>query len=338
MLIAPPLLHGIIASLQQLSLPARELLGNTGYAERDLGAAKRTKAALAMTALWQAAERASGNPFIAYEVGKRIYVEQLGILGFILRNCETVGKALSRMETFNRLTNDFIDFESNVANGVLEIGFNLSVTEPLEESLQRRFILLELGFLGVGLSQLLHVSVVPAYVYCQLPRSDRAFLEEQLGCPVHHDQRRNGMGFAASLINAPILLPDSMLRAQLEKVAKAELDRFALRSSWADKVRCELIERLDGEKPTVQQVAEALSISARVLQRRLKDESTSFQTVLDETRRDLAQHYLQEPYSVNEVAYLVGFELPSAFSRAFKSWTGQSPQAFKRSRAPELTV
>ena len=50
----------------------------------------------------------------------------------------------------------------------------------------------------------------------------------------------------------------------------------------------------------------------------------------DEVRKELALRYLQQPYSVNEVAYLLGYAVPSAFSRAFKSWTGCTPLEFKQ--------
>ena len=73
-------------------------------------------------------------------------------------------------------------------------------------------------------------------------------------------------------------------------------------------------------------VARQLGFSRQTLYRRLKSEGIRFADLLDNLRHQMAMHYLEgKKTSVNETAYLVGFSEPSAFSRAFKRWTGRSP-------------
>jgi len=71
----------------------------------------------------------------------------------------------------------------------------------------------------------------------------------------------------------------------------------------------------------------AVALSARTLQRRLAEQGTTFQEVVDEVRRELARKYLQDrALGVTEVAYLLGFSELSAFDRAHRRWTGKAPR------------
>jgi AraC-like DNA-binding protein len=69
-----------------------------------------------------------------------------------------------------------------------------------------------------------------------------------------------------------------------------------------------------------------LALAPRTLQRKLQEEGTTFQEVSDAVRKDLARQYIQSgEYDLSEVTYLTGFANPSAFSRAYKAWTGRTP-------------
>src|SRR5690606_15263344 len=105
-------------------------------------------------------------------------------------------------------------------------------------------------------------------------------------------------------------------------------------SSLADRVRSVVSERLSGDF-TPEGVAAGLGMSSRSLQRKLQELGTSYASILNETRRDLATRYLMDArYSVTEVAFLVGFEDASAFARAFRRWTGRSPSAYRAGDKP----
>ncbi len=67
-------------------------------------------------------------------------------------------------------------------------------------------------------------------------------------------------------------------------------------------------------------------MSPRTLQRRLQAEGTTFQDVLSSTRESLARHYLgRTGVATGEIAFLLGYEDPGSFHRAFRDWTGQTP-------------
>lgn len=99
--------------------------------------------------------------------------------------------------------------------------------------------------------------------------------------------------------------------------------------SYADVVRARL--RAAASMPSFKDVVAELYLTARTLQRRLQDENTDFSTLLAEVRAERAREMIAHGGMANEeIAECPGFEDGSAFSRAFKSWTGQSPQAFRR--------
>jgi len=84
-------------------------------------------------------------------------------------------------------------------------------------------------------------------------------------------------------------------------------------------------------KVTDQAVAEALYMHVRSLQRKLKDEGTTFKALLNGVRQELAYHYIRDSrLNVNEISFLLGFSDISSFSRAFKRWTGEPPSAYRQ--------
>lgn len=111
----------------------------------------------------------------------------------------------------------------------------------------------------------------------------------------------------------------------------ADLDRHA---TTEDRVRGALLEALPAGELSMQAVCRKLGVSSRTLQRRLQEEGTNFQQTLDNLRNALAHHYLQNSVmSGAEIAFLLGFEDPNSFIRAFQGWTGNTPQAVRSAHA-----
>ena len=100
--------------------------------------------------------------------------------------------------------------------------------------------------------------------------------------------------------------------------------------SMRGRVEAVLIPMLHKGDVAMETVARKLGTSRRSLQRRLKDEDMGYEALLDALRHRMALNYLSGGRtSVNETAYLIGFSDPSAFSRAFKRWTGTSPRGWQ---------
>ena len=143
--------------------------------------------------------------------------------------------------------------------------------------------------------------------------------------------RENLWSFPAAVLERPMARADAALSRFFEGyVEKLDL-RVASRSVAGD-VRIAIGDRLCGGELTLASLARGLRQSARTLQRRLSDEGTSVSALVESVRRERAFAYLAANLPIAEVSYLLGFSEPRAFHRAFRRWTGETPQAWRASR------
>lgn len=142
------------------------------------------------------------------------------------------------------------------------------------------------------------------------------------------------VAFTANDAERPFLTASQAMWDVFEPDLRRRLADLERSATFAQRARSVLLEALPAGAFAVDEVARRLGVSARTFQRRLRDEGTSFQDVVRATREELALHYLQRTrLSSSEIAFLLGFEEPSSFFRAFQAWTGRTPEM---ARAPTL--
>jgi AraC-like DNA-binding protein len=114
---------------------------------------------------------------------------------------------------------------------------------------------------------------------------------------------------------------------EFEPSLKQRLSELDHSASTSERVRSALLELLPSGATSIEAVCRKLGTSARTLQRRLSEEGETFQTILNRTREALARHYLKRPeLTASEISFLLGYEDPSSFFRAFATWTGITPE------------
>lgn len=124
------------------------------------------------------------------------------------------------------------------------------------------------------------------------------------------------------------------LWADIEADLKLQLAAQNRRLSVAARVRAALVDLMLSGRTGAEDVAAAIGISRSTLQRRLREDGTSYQAVLDATRRDMAIRYLTKTTLGNEeIASILAYRDANSFSRSFRRWTGQSPLAFQQEAA-----
>ncbi len=167
--------------------------------------------------------------------------------------------------------------------------------------------------------------------------------------PVHFGATHDALTFEAALLDEPLTHSDPVLAGMLLRHADAQLrDRdeappphapsHGATESLTDTLRARIAQAGLVTAPDLRQLARSLGLSERSLQRRLRDEGTSFKDVLDDVRHREALARLADPrQSVSDVAFVLGFAEVSAFSRAFRRWTSLSPAHWRR-RARDVTA
>ena len=141
---------------------------------------------------------------------------------------------------------------------------------------------------------------------------------------------RNAIVFRAADAQRPFVTRNAELLGMLAPQFEEELKQENGDENFVERVRIAIQQKLTGRRPTIEDIADALHISSRTLQRRLQDEGSSFQRVLEEARHQLARHYLNNSVlELNEAAYLLGYEDANSFVRAFRTWEGIPPARWR---------
>ncbi|MBI5258398.1 MAG: AraC family transcriptional regulator [Burkholderiales bacterium] len=285
--------------------------------------------------LWELAVARSGKPTLGLDKALASTYGKLGVVGYAMMACPTLLAAVQRLQRY-------MDVVSNAATYALhedergcwfELG-HLGGERPIPRQRTEYGLLTMLCFF----SWITGREFKPLAVEFVYPRSAQAPLHEAVyGCPVRYGQAANRALLSWSDLALPLPARDATIAALHERLVEQELQRLE-GSAVSQRVRHYLATRLSDAEPRREQVAAALKMSDRTLQRRLRDEGCSFQQLLDDTRRELAQVYLRRPHSpLKQVAQQLGFEDPSNFFRACKRWFGESPGSY-RARFSDATA
>lgn len=140
----------------------------------------------------------------------------------------------------------------------------------------------------------------------------------------------HGVVFRHEDARRPFLTADDALWQTFEPNLRLRLSELDSSTALEERVRAVLLQNLPSGDPSIEGVARRLGMAPRTLQRRLRPVDVSFKDVLRRTREDLARHYVCDTdLAYSEISFLVGFDDPSSFFRAFREWTGLRPQQMR---------
>lgn len=280
--------------------------------------------------LYAAIQDVSGEPAIGLKVGSEERVERYSPTAIAALYSRSFRDALERIARYKRLTcPEEIRIAERGKECAVEFAWLLAEQAEPDALVDTCFAwIVTVCRRGTGRG------ISPLRVELKRPEANRRMYERHFGCAVKFEARHNKLIFHSEDAAQPFITHNPDLLALIAPQLEAELTRQVADQPLQEQVKGILKKVLTGQRPRLEDVARELRTSARTLQRRLLAEGITFQNAVEEARREMAQHYLLESsLELNETAYLLGYEDPNSFIRAFHQWEGTSPGEWRSARA-----
>lgn len=274
--------------------------------------------------MWLALEEVSGRPDLPVAVAERLSAESFSpplFAGLVSRDLNAAAERIAR---YKRLVGP-VSTEVVVGSSVTTIEYHWPRGLATPTVLGLTDLLFWVALARMGTRQRIRAARMTA----PQPPADGAPYVEYAGVAVDAGPYYS-ISFAAIDARVPFLTANEALWKGFEPQLTQRLSELESSATTTDRVRAALIELIPAGTPTVRAVAQSLAMSTRTLHRRLQADGATFQGILNDTRESLARHYLADTeLSATEIAFLLGYEEPSSFYRAFHSWTGQTPDGVR---------
>lgn len=281
----------------------------------------------ATTRLWELAVQASGDPAIGLRVSRFVSPTTFHALGYALVASSNLREVFERIVRYHPVVSDAL--ELHLSRGEDRYRFTLKIPgsnpPPAPEAIDA-FAAIYVRTCRNRLGR----EYAPLAVYLRRPEpADPQPWHKVFRSPVHFAASEDRLEFALEDFDSHLDDANPELAEHNETVLKRTLAQLKP-LTWERKVRNAIEEQLPEGEPSAELIAQALHLSLRSLQRHLADEGCRFDTLLNESRENLALLHLRDPQcSLSEISYLLGFADASSFSRAFKRWTGITPGQFR---------
>ena len=285
------------------------------------------------TEAWRKAAELIEDPCFGLKTGEFWVAADLHALGCAFLTSSTLSTALHRLSRYVSVVNDVvevdIDDDGDNVSVILRPDANLYATPcaPQEDG----GLAVILGMCRTAYGRALNP------VEARFRHSAPPCVAEYYNlcrCPVIFDAPESAILFSRTDAIRPLLAQNRELAQANDKILTDFLGKLR-KDDLITRVKTVITEELASGAPTDDQIAEALFMSSRTLSRKLSALGTSYSQLVEAVRRELAEQYIADPaLTFGEIAFLLGFSEQSAFSRAFRRWTGQPPSAARGSVTP----
>jgi len=312
--------------LEELGIRVPLVLRRAGLPQQLFDQARILVTTDELFALWQAIGDVSGDPEIGVRLGTETKTQGFHPMSIAALSTDDLGAAMRHMSRYKLLSVPE-EMVLDLDRDEYRVQFRWLLAkgpEPLPLTEYCFASLLSLARHGTGRR------LTPLRVEFAQQRTHAKALRAYFGAPVVFAAPHDTIVFRAEDVALPLVTRNSELLAMLAPQFEEQLKQRRRDQTFPDRVSEAIQVRLTGRRPALEDIAAALHMSSRTLQRRLHDEGTSFQDMLDEARRVLARHYLGNArLELNDTAYLLGYDDASSFARAFRTWEGMAPTQWR---------
>jgi len=278
-------------------------------------------------ALWESFEIEAQSPTLPLTLGQIEASEYFDPAFFAAMCAPNMTVAGQRLGEFKRLVGAFsldVDVQPDATRFTYRCKYRPDLPVVMGAT--------EIVFLVNLLRRATRHRVVPRTVCLPGLLQDKPAFEAWFGCPVEHG---NSASFTLDPVDAmrPFLTHDTQMWQSFEPGLRRRMEDAREDLSTRARIENALLELLPSGRTQIDDVASELAVSRRSLQRRLSEEGTTWLDVRNAARMRLAQHYLKNTnLSAAEVSFLLGFEDPNSFFRAFRRWTDATPEAWREAQ------
>lgn len=322
----------VLAAAGQLGVESSRLLAAAGLPEAAL--AQERWPIDFITRLWRAAEKTTGDLGFGLKVGAQVSLASVNVVGFALQSASTLREAIGMVQKYQRLISDGGRFQL-LAGGQA----SWLVYHPRQG---------ELAFSPHQIEAVLSAVVsLAGWVTGRELRARRVqFSQAQLGplegyrrifaCPVEFEQAFSGLLVDNALLDLPLPQADALVAKLHEQHLATRLANLNQTVEPQADLRAWLASRLGPTVPRRAEAARQLGMGERTLARRLAEQGKTFDSLLDQVRREQALQRVREGREpLADIAQSLGFAEASTFYRAFKRWTGLPPARWRKQQVRE---
>jgi len=269
-------------------------------------------------------------------VGKLITPGTYPVLGMTLLSCQNLLQVLEQVVRYESLNHDL--GKSHLELGQHESVYKWTPNDWLFPNIKSNFCfhLIVSVFAGIRtFSPWLINSPIPfKQINFTGPEPANAKIyKDFFESDIRYNQTTNSIVVESKILDWPVLNGDTSSFSALTSYAETLLSARTQQQDIISKLNAILPEALRRQAFRIDDLASQLNMSSRTLQRKLKDSGNSYQSLLDDVRRGFAEHYLQATQlSMNEIAFLIGYQEQSSFNHAFKGWNGISPSSYREQK------
>lgn len=268
------------------------------------------------------------GPGFSVRAGQQMKIEDYGVLGLSWRTCSWAGEIFDRSERYFKLLSNTYVFKVDKQEDRSDVYLHREAwRRGVELSNEATF-----SATVVVLQAMTETKITPIEVaFRHAPPENQSSYLEAFQCPIHFKQPHNCISYKTHDLElrtakADVLINRFLLERVEEETKGIEVSPIRISEAVQNLIK----DALPSGIPSVAQVSTHMGMSTRTLTRRLADHGVTFRDLLQNTQEEVARTLLKHSArSVAEIAFETGFSEQSAFNRAFRRWTGQSPVEFR---------